>query len=440
MQENADVYSFWPDEDHLNIPRIIKESPYPNHGIVFIYGIERRNFRGRILQYINIGREFLSESKAPLVFWTTAEMVADISNRARDLWAFRSGLFEFREKDFGETTPLSLAEQLRIIEQTAKTGTSSLNLHNTGLTELSPKIGLLTGLTALDLSENQLTALPPEIGLLTKLELLDLSSNLLATLPPEIGLIKNLEQLEVKNNPLKFDALRFFEEGTLQFQRVTAFINGLGRQVNDPPAGMKGSQNESLQRESTGIFQHKQQSMESHCPNIFVIRPRYGKGWLRRVLDQKMMLQLYCQAPGCWHPLREGGGVYEISDAAAQLPTMAPYIRIMIQALKSVTPQIGFWADTSSRDYERIVMRDIELTEELAERLSGIEYPDGLAEQRLGTEGAILRALRALRVFLDEQDQQHDWGGLKKILTPEGDYLWLCEEHAKMSRFKLETA
>ncbi len=26
--------------------------------------------------------------------------------------------------------------------------------------------------------------------------------------------------------------------------------------------------------------------------------------------------------------------------------------------------------------------------------------------------------------------QQH-WGGLKRILTPEGDYLWLCEKHAR---------
>lgn len=38
--------------------------------------------------------------------------------------------------------------------------------------------------------------------------------------------------------------------------------------------------------------------------------------------------------------------------------------------------------------------------------------------------------LRALRNLLDEADSAHDWGGLKKILTAEGHYLWLCEEHA----------
>ena len=43
-------------------------------------------------------------------------------------------------------------------------------------------------------------------------------------------------------------------------------------------------------------------------------------------------------------------------------------------------------------------------------------------------EGAELRAVRKL---LDEVDAKHEWGGLKKVLTPEGHYLWLCGEHAK---------
>jgi hypothetical protein len=42
-------------------------------------------------------------------------------------------------------------------------------------------------------------------------------------------------------------------------------------------------------------------------------------------------------------------------------------------------------------------------------------------------EGA---ALRALRFLLDEKDKEQHWGGLKKVLTPEGHYLWLCENHA----------
>ena len=39
--------------------------------------------------------------------------------------------------------------------------------------------------------------------------------------------------------------------------------------------------------------------------------------------------------------------------------------------------------------------------------------------------------LRALRTLLDKEDPAHEWGGLKKVLTPEGHHLCLCEEHAE---------
>ncbi|HEY83671.1 MAG TPA: hypothetical protein G4N96_00960 [Chloroflexi bacterium] len=39
--------------------------------------------------------------------------------------------------------------------------------------------------------------------------------------------------------------------------------------------------------------------------------------------------------------------------------------------------------------------------------------------------------LRALRQLLDAEDPSQHWGGLKKVLTPEGHYLWLCEHHAE---------
>ncbi len=109
LSPEVTIHSLRVDKNQLNIPRIIKESSYSNHDVVFIYGIEQRAFRDRILQYLNIGREFLYESKAPLVFWTTTEMMTDIADRARDLWAFRGGVFEFQETDFvDEMIPMFL--------------------------------------------------------------------------------------------------------------------------------------------------------------------------------------------------------------------------------------------------------------------------------------------------------------------------------------------
>ena len=48
---------------------------------------------------------------------------------------------------------------------------------------------------------------------------------------------------------------------------------------------------------------------------------------------QTLELQLYCQAPGCWHPTMEGG-LYEIKEAAQWLKTIAPYLNRLISVLK----------------------------------------------------------------------------------------------------------
>jgi hypothetical protein len=38
--------------------------------------------------------------------------------------------------------------------------------------------------------------------------------------------------------------------------------------------------------------------------------------------------------------------------------------------------------------------------------------------------------LRTLRLLLEEKDKLQLWGGLKRVLTKEGHYLWLCKHHA----------
>jgi hypothetical protein len=61
---------------------------------------------------------------------------------------------------------------------------------------------------------------------------------------------------------------------------------------------------------------------------------------------------------------------------------------------------------------------------------AGMEVGEGMGGRET-PERIEWAALRALRRLLDEVDAEHHWGGLKKILTPEGHYLWLCEYHAQ---------
>ncbi len=175
-------------------------------------------------------------------------------------------------------------------------------------------------------------------------------------------------------------------------------------------------------------FRREQAAIESHCPNIFVLRLREDKKWLETIRGKTLELQLYCQAPGCWHPTTEGG-LYEIDESAQWLKTISPYLNQLISVLKYAAPLIGPWLgeEINTQDYKKLFRRDIETMQELAKQLSNTDLePECL-------QGA---ALRSLRHLLIKQDPQQHWGGLRKVLTSDGYYLWLCEYHAQEYQHK----
>ena len=228
-------------------------------------------------------------------------------------------------------------------------------------------------------------------------------------------------------------------QNTANLDAVLSLLEEINANLAQGQDKMLAAQNELLelsQREFTKIFRVEQAKIESHCPNIFVLRPRDRKNWLTALAGQKLDLQLYCQAPGYLHPTQQGG-LYEIDDPAEWLKAIAPYVRNLVKLLKFATPLFGPWVRLLNQsEYEALFKSDMELMKLLAEQLPAIEaseegklgggMPNNYAPEEL--QGA---ALRALRQLLDEKDPQQHWGGLKKILTPEGHYLWLCDHHAK---------
>lgn len=191
---------------------------------------------------------------------------------------------------------------------------------------------------------------------------------------------------------------------------------------------------ELAQREFTKIFHREQSKPESYCPNIFVLRPADGQGWLKSVLNQKMHLQLFCQAPGKWHPTTDGG-LYEIDKPNLFIKAVAPYVQKMFSVLKYAAPLVGPWLGVASPDFGKTIEKDIKLMEELVKKLPDVKGSSerdtsDLTDSALPSERIEGAALRALRKLLDRKDPQQQWGGLKKVLTPEGHYLWLCPYHA----------
>ncbi|MEH1868818.1 MAG: COR domain-containing protein [Nostoc sp.] len=194
---------------------------------------------------------------------------------------------------------------------------------------------------------------------------------------------------------------------------------------------------ELTQRKFTKDFNREQAIIDSHCPNVFTLCYRGGKAWQKNLIGQKLDLQLYCQAPGCWHPTQKDG-LYEINEPAEWLRATAPYIGKLFTVLKFAAPIIGPWLGVVDReDYEKLFKNNLELFKEVVAKLpepkesKDLELADKIAKSEdLDPERADGAALRALRQLLDEKDPQQHWGGLKKVLTPEGHYLWLCEHHA----------
>jgi hypothetical protein len=122
---------------------------------------------------------------------------------------------------------------------------------------------------------------------------------------------------------------------------------------------------------------------------------------------------------------------------------MGPYIRKLAKVIRYAAPVAGAAAGAFAgpigaamgAQYAKDLANQIRLTEELAKKLCDRDFrPADLLERTGGGaraerfEGAELRALRKLP---DEVDPKQHWGGLKKVLTPEGHWLWLCDKHAK---------
>jgi internalin A len=217
---------------------------------------------------------------------------------------------------------------------------------------------------------------------------------------------------------------------------------------------------EYAQREFTKFFNAEQHKDEARSPYVFVLRPGAHErdliglfealpspGMIDRLREstwkRRLELQLYCQAPGCWHPLGyERGkddpktGLYQIEVNSEFLATIAPGVKAVAKLLKYAQPVLGPWvAWAEPQLYEQSFKDDFERMQKIGEKIpAGLEEArdtklagalhEGLTAQQVS--GAMLRALKLL---LEEKDKQQTWGGLKRILTKEGHHLWLCPAH-----------
>jgi internalin A len=222
-----------------------------------------------------------------------------------------------------------------------------------------------------------------------------------------------------------------------------------------------------LQGEYATLFNAFQHIEEMQSPYVFVLRGGVYEGDLQglfggtglrggafrelsdRLWKRKMELQLYCQMPGCWHPLGyERGkddpatGLYQVEINADLLQAIAPHLPKMAKLLKYARPFVSAALAISglpgvAPDAKRLTQLkdDYEQMLKLAEKVPSLEeitaarLARGLPEASSATEagGAMLRGLRRL---LEEKDKDRVWGKLKRRYDKsQGHHLWLCPEH-----------
>ncbi|MEL6160447.1 MAG: COR domain-containing protein [Cyanobacteria bacterium J06627_32] len=192
-----------------------------------------------------------------------------------------------------------------------------------------------------------------------------------------------------------------------------------------------------IQRDVLREIRAIQKSLEFPCPTLFVLRPDgrslYDFG---KLTDKRLKLQLYCEHPGCFHPV-EKGGLYTVENPQEWVCNMSPHIRRIANIIKYVTPITGPWVTVPVADYAELIKNDLSFTNDLVKSLPEISPTDDTKGfiDRDGQNRQAQRAsgsnLRALHEFLKEKDKERNWGNLSRVKTPEGDVLWLCEHHKK---------
>lgn len=203
---------------------------------------------------------------------------------------------------------------------------------------------------------------------------------------------------------------------------------------------------ELTQLEFSKLFARDQRYEESHTPAVFTLRPKGKREWARKLTGETFQIQLWCEQPGNWHWHKEWPA-YEISDPAIWLETLAPHLQRIFKVLRFAAPIAGPLTGYAFKEYEDLFKYDIALMKSLVDGFDKLDIDfdtddDEMARYhrlqyrlefaRVGDERGEGASLLYLRRMLDTVAP--DWQntcGLRKILTPENHYLWLCPEHAK---------
>lgn len=179
------------------------------------------------------------------------------------------------------------------------------------------------------------------------------------------------------------------------------------------------------------------------CPRMFTLAAAERTLKTRLRADQhQYKLTLWCEHPGEEHPWEPAS--YDIREPREWVTRIAPYARVVLAILKVAVPAVG----SIVGGYDPIVTQPIAqgyltATEAVLEALpsgdpsgppvSNVDQDAAREGGTAGHEGGLPVAegegLRALRATIFANDEAHAFGGLRRVMSPAGDLLWVCAHH-----------
>jgi GTPase SAR1 family protein len=165
------------------------------------------------------------------------------------------------------------------------------------------------------------------------------------------------------------------------------------------------------------------------CPRLFAVDAlQEGHRFdLRRAYSTGFYLTLWCEEPGAEHPV---GPPYTFRRPREWFADVAPYLYIAARTITLLAPSVGA-ASAVFLGGESEIKRVADFMTSLADSSAALgnvgARPDGPELTR--GEGGALRRFRELLLDIDPTRQFAD---LRRVLSPTGDYLWVCQDHEKL--------
>ena len=159
------------------------------------------------------------------------------------------------------------------------------------------------------------------------------------------------------------------------------------------------------------------------CPRLFTLVPLSGGP-----VHDTYELTLWCEHPDNEHPCEQG--VYPVKQTKEWLADLGPYMSLTAKALKVVAAVAGLSGVGDA------LGDGVKKLGEMEKLVTGLKPPRrSMSGDREREAGGLTRAqgagFRELFSLLHELDPHHRWAGMRRFLTPQGDYLWICPDHHK---------